>query len=790
MHTPPAFCEYADGPCDQDFGSLTSSKALFLFSSKQETIAATIEAAASQLDRSNGERWRTWKNLDVGGRIIFCEICKGIRGSGTVFADVTTLNFNLLFELGFCLGLNVPVVPIRDCTVETDEKAFKALGVLDTLGYIDFTNVAELTSGALAKVGKPALQRPPKKTYRDAPLYVLKGPIETEGAVRLMSTLKKSPLKFRTHDPDEQPRASLFHHWKQVQGSYGVFAHLLSVERKGSLAHNALCALLSGIALAEQKAVLLLQEEGTEQPIDYRDLVQTFQRPEQVPKLLERPITTVIERLQEDGQALDQPPEDLLSQVDLGSPAAENEIAGLKDYYVHAAPFKKAKQGHSRLVVGRKGTGKTALFYAIRGAVQRGHETLVLDMKPEGHQFMRLREAVISELSPGQQEHTIEAFWTFLLVAEVAHKILKSPRELVAAERDAGRFARYKALEEAYLNHGLASAEDFSQRLLHQVDRLAERFSGVEITARTNLPELVYDGDIRSLADAVAEYVAAERSELWLLMDNLDKGWPTRGASREDMLILSGLLDAARSLERQMGKRDVDFHCLVFIRTDILEQLHRFNADRGKESAISLDGDDIEVFREILRRRICASTDLEGDFPTVWGQIAEPTVGTQDSFSYIVERTMMRSRDMLVFVEQALEAATNRGHARVSSDDIRHAEEGYSDSALLLLAYEIEETTDDLADAIYSFHGCPEEMDLEEVKIRLLSASIDEERHDSAVELLLWFGLLGIKRKRSGEEEFAYQAQFNLRKLLHPVEQDEASLVIHPGFRSALSVGG
>jgi hypothetical protein len=789
LHTPPSFCQYAEGPCDQSFAEIERRQALFLFSNAPGSIAGAIEAAASHLNEGQDERWDTWKHLDIGGRIIFCEICKAIRGADTVFADVTTLNFNLLFELGFCLGLNIPVIPIRDPSYSPDEKAFRTLGVLDTLGYVEFANATGLAHAVQDKVGRPPLGRPPKKTFRDAPLYVLKGPIDTEGVVRLMSTLETSALKFRSHDPDEQPRLSLHAHWKQVQGSYGVFAHLLSDNRPDHLAHNALCALLCGIALAEQKAVLMVQEEGGSQPIDYRDLVQTYDRPDQVPRLLEQPIATVFERMQEDGSGFEPPPIDLLSRIDLGAPAAENEVAGLGDYYVHAAPFNKALQGHSRLVVGRKGAGKTALFYAIRSAASRGHETLILDLKPQGHQFTRLREAVVAELSPGQQEHTIEAFWTFLLAAEVANKILNNPRELKTAEREPRQFERYEALQHAYFEHGLASAEDFSQRLLRQVDRLAKRFSEIDdVTVRTDLPELLFGGDLRSLVDAVAEYVAAEQPEVWLLMDNLDKGWPTRGASREDIIILGGLLDAARSLERQLERRGVNFRCLIFIRTDILERLDRFSSDRGKESLVALDGDDVEVFREILRKRICASTELDGDFASVWSQVAAPTVGTRDSFGYMAERTLMRPRDMLVFVEQALEVATNRGHTKIDADDIRHAEVAYSETALLFLGYEIEDTAPALAESIYSFHSAPRQMKRKEVEDRLGAAGVPEEEVGSGLELLLWFGFLGIKRRIGGDEEFAYQAQFNLRKLLHQVSSGDAVFVVHPGFRVALAI--
>jgi len=788
LQTPPAFCQYVDGPCDQTFSQQKSGEGLFLFGSRPPAIAGAIETAAMQLDDSSDTTWRTWQGLGNGGQIIFCEICKAIRRSETVFTDVTTLNFNLLFELGFCIGLDVPVVPIRDPSYVEDKKAFQALGVLDTLKYIEFRNASELAKEAAKTLGSTALQRPPKKTYRDAPLYVLKGPIDTEGAVQLMATLKKSPLHFRTYDPDEKPRASLHHHWKHVQGSFGVFAHLLSPNREGAVVHNALCALVCGIAMAEQKAVLLLQEEGAEQPIDYRDLVQTYERPDQVQKILEQPIASVFERLQDLDSGYEAPPPDLLSRIDLGDGAAENEVAGLKSYYVRTGQFTKAVQGHARLVVGRKGAGKTALFYAVRRAAQKGQQTLVLDLKPEGHQFTRLREAVLAELSPGQREQAVEAFWTFLLIAEVAHKILNSPRELLVAEREPTRFERYETLQKAYEDHGLGSSGDFSQRLLRQVDRIAQRLGGAdELSVRTDLPELIYGRDIRSLANAVAAYVGNEKDAVWLLIDNLDKSWATRGTTPEDIEILNGLLDASRSLQRQFEARDVTFPCLVFIRTDILEHLNRHTADRGKESTISLDWNDAELFREIVRSRLKVSAELDGDFTSVWNQVAEPTIGTQDSFQYLVDRTLMRPRDLLLYLEQAIEVATNRGHSRIKSDDILHAESSYSEAALLWLGYEIEDTNPDIANAIYEFYGCDALLELDGVQTLLRATGISDSSLEKGIELLFWFGFLGI-RNMSGEEEFSYQVQFNLRKLLHPAKQGKAKVVVHKAFRSALSI--
>jgi hypothetical protein len=356
------------------------------------------------------------------------------------------------------------------------------------------------------------------------------------------------------------------------------------------------------------------------------------------------------------------------------------------------------------------------------------------------------------------------------------------------AQLDPERFARYDALQEAYLAHGLASAEDLPQRLLRQIDRLAERFSLAEdVTIRTDLAELVYGGDIRTLNDAVASYVAEEKEEVWFLIDNLDKSWATRGATDEDVLIVRGLLDATRSLERQMARRGVDLRCLVFIRTDVLEHLNRVTPDRGKESVISLDWDDPHLFREIILERVTSSTGLAGSFDEVWREIAEPAIGTEDSFGYLVERTLMRPRDLLLFAQRAVQVAINRSRAKVTSEDILHAEQGYSEEALLWLSYEIEDTHPGIADALYSFHGAPRHMTRDDVTARLAASGLSDPDSDSTIGLLLWFGFLGPSLD-AGEDLYSHTTQFNLRRLTHPVETGLGRFVVHPAFRRALAI--
>ena len=163
------------------------SDGLFLYPAQPPIIANTIESAIQDLRiRTGSGGWLSWKDLGVSGQIIFCQVCKGIRFSKLVVADVTTLNFNLLFEIGYSVGIGIPVLPIRD-TSSLDNRAFDELGLLDTLGYLDYQNSSEL-SQKIRERGIPntVISQIPALN-REQPLYVTKTHTQTEGLVHLMS---------------------------------------------------------------------------------------------------------------------------------------------------------------------------------------------------------------------------------------------------------------------------------------------------------------------------------------------------------------------------------------------------------------------------------------------------------------------------------------------------------------------------------------------------------------------------------------------------------------------------
>ncbi len=355
----PSFCEYAGGPCDQSFVGVVPSSSLFLFGQHPSEISSTIESAVEKLRTMvSSRRWITWKNLDVPGQIVFCQICKALRYTDLVVADVTTLNFNLMFEIGFAIGLGLPVLPIRNTEYIEDKHQFDELGILDTLGYFDFQTSNDLKDYLIANPTRPRLQINPPALNNESPLYVVKPPVESDGTIKMLSVIKKSRLRFRLLDTRETGRVSLHEVYKNALASRAIFLHLLHPSYQNSRVHNARSAFIAGLGMASGKRAVMLQQQQQQQPIDYRDVVLTYENPKKIQEILIPALGEVIEQIQTIRFVPTALPITQLAKLDLGDLAAENEIRALDSYFIPTAQYHKAKQGHARLVVGEKGNRK------------------------------------------------------------------------------------------------------------------------------------------------------------------------------------------------------------------------------------------------------------------------------------------------------------------------------------------------------------------------------------------------------------------------------------------------
>jgi hypothetical protein len=545
--------------------------------------------------------------------------------------------------------------------------------------------------------------------------------------------------------------------------------------------------------MAMERSLLLLQHGEDPVPLDYRDLVSSFRFPNHIDEYVADFAASIGERFQATSPPLNTEPRTLLELLNLGASAAENELNDLAHYYLETDEFRRASRGEVRIVTGRKGAGKTALFAQLRDRKRRDRSKLVLDLKPEGFQLLKFRERVLDYLDEGSREHTITAFWEYLLLLEMCHKLLEKDKD--AHMRDSRLFEPYRQMAEAYYSDDDVAEGDFSERMLALTQRIADDFDAsrqgeqrVQLASGA-VTELLHRHDVAHLRDQVATYLEIKNG-VWLLFDNLDKGWPAQGITAADVLTLRSLIDAMSKIERAMGKRDIECHGVVFIRNDVFELLLDNTPDRGKVASIALDWTDADLLREVLRKRFIygAEVDEGMSFEDIWRRIAVPYVQGEESSQYLIERSLMRPRALIELVGYCRSHAVNLRHSRIELSDIEQGEDAYSSAQLENLNFELRDVYPSAGDLLYEFIGANETRSGTTTRATV-EARVGENWRE-LMELLLWYGFLGVVRD-DNETSYIYSVKYDMKRLkalAFKRELGDTMFRINPAFWRALEV--
>lgn len=734
----------------------------------------------------------SWEEIDIPGRFIATEVLTTIDSSDFTVADISKLNFNVTYEIGYSIGRGKRVLIVRHHSVAEGDVSLNQLGLFDTLGWKTYGNGVELAT-AIKETDHHRKLPIDEKLNAQSPIYLVQPAHKTDYDGYIISAVKKAPLKFRSFDPTEAPRLSARDAITNVAQSMGVVLHFLSSDHADAKVHNLRSAFVAGLADGMGKPKVFIQSGGTPVPIDYRDFVVHCQVQKDFQSAVAAVAEQVFEQFQNSGKQADPESRSRLEQVDLGASAAENEMTALADYYVEIPAFRRALRKEVRLVTGRKGSGKTAIFFRLRDIMRARRQNVVLDLKPDGYQLLKLKDSVIRLMSAGTVEHTITALWEYILWIEVCYKLLEKDQD--AHVRDNRLFEPYQRLKATYITDDYSREGDFAERLkslLRDVAlELEAKYQGqvdLELSA-PEITELIYKHDFNKLRAAVKEYLQF-KGELWLLFDNIDKGWTSQGVNANDLVILRALLEATRKIERELNRKESIAHTVVFLRNDVFENLVDTTADRGKETRANVDWDDAELLREMLLQRIVRvdAFDAASDFRSVWNSICIPMVDGEDSSQYLIDRSLMRPRSLLDLINHCRGYAVSLGHDRIQRDDIEKGMAAFSDDLLAEINLEIRDVYPAAGDLLYAFLGATSRFPRDELLARLTAHGVSEDVLDQLTNMLFWFGFLGFVWT-TGEPRFIYSFHYNMKVMRGAHDQlarNGITYVINPAFLTAL----
>jgi hypothetical protein len=764
-------------------------KAFFAYPSSPSEVVTAIQKAKKSLATSHRQlELHLWEENDISGRPLTDPIFGTIAASDILIADVTQLNFNVTFEIGYAIGLGKRVYLTRNSNFPRDQNLADKIGIYDTLGFQAYTEEKSLTE--LIKSYSTTSGIPLRKLINTkAPLYLLQSPQSNTAMLAIISRIKKTRLGYRSYLPSDEPRLSATKAIDYISACLGVVIPLLPATFVDADVHNIRAAFVAGLAVAMNKVTLILQPAGGPAPLDVRDMVTTFAQPEDIADAVASFALDVTERFQAD-DPLPLPKGNFLAELAIGDAVAENEFQTLRSYYVRTDQFKRASRGEVNMIVGRKGAGKTALFAQLRDEKRANVQNIVVDLKPEGYQLIRLKEDVLDYLAEGARTHLITALFEYVFYLEICYKVLEKDKQRHI--RDGRLYDRYRVLQAAY-ESGDAGEGDFSERLAGISKALVETFTtqfGKENNLRLSaaqVTELVHKHNIRDLRDALSQYLEF-KDGVWVLFDNLDKGWSSYGVTGEDVMILRGLIDAARKIQRQMQADDHDFHCVVFVRNDVYQLLVEASADYGKESRAVLDWTDSDLLRELLRRRLIHGT-LPDDTPfsRVWSEICISHYGGEETSQFLIDRSLMRPRNLIKLLAQCRGFAVGLERFRIEEDDFEKGLRAYS---LDLITEADQELTDILGEDIsllYYFIGEGQTFDAKRLEAIIAGARVSPDKMASVVEFMLYYGFLGVQMNDGGVQ-FIFDVGYDMKllKVLVSKAKENLTYVLNPAFYPAL----
>ena len=257
------------------------------------------------------------------------------------------------------------------------------------------------------------------------------------------------------------------------------------------------------------------------------------------------------------------------------------------------------------------------------------------------------------------------------------------------------------------------------------------------------------------------ESISDKQIRIIISIDDLDKSWLSSSAIRYDFI--NALLDAFKEL---IDIKSVKI--LISIRTDIIMGIYQNNLrqeEKDRSLIIPISWNQNEI-RSILDYRIdyLIQNQYSGKEKVLFSDIFNFSVNGQPVDEYIINRTMLRPRDAIDFVNYCL--AESDGSTALSEDLIIAAEEKFYHSRKQAICKEWVSLYPHIADYIdsialltsccFKIDELGDEREITLNHIISKSNSSDDDRHDSIAldfKLLLnvWFviGIIGIKKSNT-----------------------------------------
>ncbi|WP_200235782.1 P-loop ATPase, Sll1717 family [Thiohalocapsa halophila] len=385
----------------------------------------------------------------------------------------------------------------------------------------------------------------------------------------------------------------------------------------------------------------------------------------------------------------------------IGFPDAEKDCRAWPSWessiFLNFPRFQSVSHGIANLVIGRKGSGKTAALTAAQKISASASSNSAKDRTVISADAQRLVDAAINEFHLRNQVGSgAVAVWHKAFATEIL-KAFAGELSGHALVEDAEVKVRQWALSQGF------AAEDFGERLISGAKTLFP-----QIRSRTR-----DQSKPATLADDHIETVL-RRSNYTLFVDNFDNpGSAGRLNSRIGTELAQSAIEAADILSAVYESPNVS----LLIREDLWL---RCRIDWHYLDKVSMPQWLLwkpDQLKDFIKRRLAVAVSIALDEP-LDSRVKEPfdilwetffpasvrlkTDAVSQGFTYVLRRTMYTPRDLQTFLQLAIHGTEN---LPLSEENILNAEEHFSRERLQYLINEFGDICEGLAQCLHSFAG-------------------------------------------------------------------------------------
>lgn len=480
------------------------------------------------------------------------------------------------------------------------------------------------------------------------------------------------------------------------------------------------------------------------------------------------------------------------AKLSFGAPAAERDInVGLGEYFVESEAFARLANRSKTVLIGNRGSGKSAIFMILAERARKDG-ALVIPLRPEDYSYEMLRTVLAGEAEGAwAKQGAFASAWKYLIYVLAMKEMTTS-----GAQMKTGAAKQiYDYLRD---NH-----KGFQDNPIALLISYLKRLEGVKVgkyeaSAKTReLAQLYRLEELAPLLPSLFEMAARRR--IVVLVDELDKGWDN---SEDAKAFVSGLFQAAVAL----NEHSQHFTVYISLRQELYDSIPTLYEDAQKYRDIieTLRWDE-QTLLAVIANRIRHSlpgthelTDVEA-----WNTVFQETLTYRKakSVNYMIDRTLFRPRELILFCTEALQQARDAKVAPIDYSVLSRAELIYSDTREKDVAAEYRFQFPGLQSVFEVFRGRAYEMErieLEMICLQIVSGELKVDKSatwvaDQDPEFLieaLWrvgflraYAVGGLKALRRSGSSYVGPHQVATLNL-----QTVSRFQVHPMFRAALGM--